>query len=97
MPVDNRNFIIEDLPEDPEDSLFPEDDIDDVELQEGGDEEDGEEEGAYAQEHLRGARPAQKAENCVDRPGEQENLEEVQQVRQPTVKHVAPPARPRKR
>ena len=29
MPVDNRNFIIEDLPEDPEDSLFPEDDDDD--------------------------------------------------------------------
>lgn len=32
MPVDNRNFIIEDLPEDPEDSLFPEDDDDDDEL-----------------------------------------------------------------
>lgn len=29
MPVDNRNFIIEDLPEDPEDSLFPEEDEDD--------------------------------------------------------------------
>ena len=29
MPVDNRNFIIEDLPEDPEDSLFPTDDDDD--------------------------------------------------------------------
>lgn len=28
MPVDNRNFIIEDLPEDPEDSLFPEEDED---------------------------------------------------------------------
>lgn len=32
MPVDNRNFIIEDLPEDPEDSLFPEDDIDDDDI-----------------------------------------------------------------
>ena len=29
MPVDNRNFIIEDLPEDPEDSLFPTEDDDD--------------------------------------------------------------------
>ena len=31
MPVDNRNFIIEDLPEDPEDSVFPEEDDDDDE------------------------------------------------------------------
>ena len=29
MPVDNRNFIIEDLPNDSEDSLFPTDDEDD--------------------------------------------------------------------
>lgn len=29
MAVDNRNFIIEDLPDDPEDSLFPEDEEDD--------------------------------------------------------------------
>lgn len=29
MPVDNRNFIIEDLPEDPEDFISPEDDDDD--------------------------------------------------------------------
>lgn len=28
MPVDNRNFIIEDLPNDPEDTLFPEDEDD---------------------------------------------------------------------
>lgn len=28
MPVDNRNFIIEDLPDDPEDSLFPTEDDD---------------------------------------------------------------------
>lgn len=33
MPVDNRNFIIEDLPEDPEDFLSPEDDdVDEEEL-----------------------------------------------------------------
>ena len=32
MPVDNRNFIIEDLPSDPEDSLFPEEEDDDNEL-----------------------------------------------------------------
>ena len=31
MPVDNRNFIIEDLPEDPEDFLTPEDDEDEEE------------------------------------------------------------------
>lgn len=34
MPVDNRNFIIEDLPDDPEDYLFPgEDDDDDDEIE----------------------------------------------------------------
>ena len=32
MPVDNRNFIIEDLPDDPEDRLFPEDEDDDDEI-----------------------------------------------------------------
>lgn len=31
MPVDNRNFIIEDIPEDPEDFLSPEDDEDEEE------------------------------------------------------------------
>lgn len=30
MPVDNRNFIIEDLPDDPEDGLFPDEDEDDL-------------------------------------------------------------------
>ena len=32
MPVDNRNFIIEDLPDDPEDSLFPTEDDDEDEI-----------------------------------------------------------------
>jgi hypothetical protein len=43
MPVDNRNFIIEDLPSDPEDSLFPEDDDDDDVIRELEEDNDGEE------------------------------------------------------